>query len=97
MIVTGGSRGIGAATATLAAERGYAVAINYLENRVAASAVVDGIEFRSVTVTAHKGKQDPCYEANQAVLYAEPWKRVEDDDGHVLERGARTAVCLGRR
>jgi SAM-dependent methyltransferase len=56
-------------------------------------AVVDGIEFRSVTVTAHKGKQGPCYEANQAVLYAGPWKRVEDDDGHVLERGARTAVC----
>jgi SAM-dependent methyltransferase len=56
-------------------------------------AVVDGIEFRSVTITAHKGKQGPCYEANQAVLYAGPWKRVEDDDGHVLERGVRTAVC----
>lgn len=56
-------------------------------------AVVEGIEFRSVTVTAHKGKQGPCYEANQAVIYAGPWKRVEDDDGHVLERGARTAVC----
>ena len=56
-------------------------------------AVVEGIEFRSVTITAHKGKQGPCYEANQAVLYAGPWKRVEDDDGHVLERGVRTAVC----
>jgi hypothetical protein len=56
-------------------------------------AVVEGIEFRSVTVTAHKGKQGPCYEANQAVIYAGPWKRVEDDDGHVLLRGERTAVC----
>jgi SAM-dependent methyltransferase len=56
-------------------------------------ALVDGIEFRSVTVTAHKGKQGPCYEANQAVVYTGPWKRVEDDDGHVLERGVRTAVC----
>lgn len=56
-------------------------------------AVVDGIEFRSVTVTAHKGKRGLCLEANQAVLYAGPWKRVEDDDDHVLERGARTAVC----
>jgi len=56
-------------------------------------AVVEGIEFRSVTVTAHKGKQGPCYEANQAVVYAGPWKRVEDDDGHVLERGVRSAVC----
>jgi len=56
-------------------------------------AVVEGIEFRSVTVTAHKGKQGPCYEANQAVIYAGPWRRVEDDDGHVLQRGERTAVC----
>jgi SAM-dependent methyltransferase len=56
-------------------------------------AIVEGIEFRSVTVTAHKGKQGPCWEENQAVIYAGPWRRVEDDDGHVLERGARTAVC----
>ncbi len=56
-------------------------------------AVVEGIEFRSVTVTAHKGKQGPCVETNQAVVYRGPWKRVEDDDGHVLERGKRVAVC----
>ncbi len=56
-------------------------------------AVVEGIEFRSVTITAHKGKQGPCYEANEAVIYAGPWRRVADDDGHVLERGVRTAVC----
>ena len=56
-------------------------------------AVVDGIEFRSVTVTAHKGKHGPCLEANEAVVYRGPWKRVEDDDGHLFERGVRTAVC----
>ncbi len=56
-------------------------------------AVVEGIEFRSVTVTACKGKQGPCLEANEAVIYAGPWKQVEDDDGHVLRRGERTAVC----
>jgi len=56
-------------------------------------AVVEGIEFRSVTVTARKGKQGACWEGNQAVIYAGPWRRVEDDDGHVLERGVRTAVC----
>ncbi len=56
-------------------------------------AVIEGIEFRSVTVTARKGKAGPCWEANQAVIYAGPWRRVEDDDGHVLERGVRTAVC----
>jgi hypothetical protein len=56
-------------------------------------AVVDGIEFRSVTVVAHKGKQGPCWEHNEAVLYKGPWKEVTDDDGHVLRRGERTAVC----
>ncbi len=39
MIVTGGGRGIGAATARLAAGRGYAVCVNYLRNAEAAAAV----------------------------------------------------------
>lgn len=56
-------------------------------------AVVDGIEFRSVTVTAHKGKAGPCLEAGQAILYRGPWKEVVDDDGHTFRRGVRTAVC----
>ncbi len=55
--------------------------------------VVEGIEFRSVTVLAHKGKQGACLERNQAVIYKGPWKKVVDDDGHVLERGERMAVC----
>ena len=44
VIITGASRGIGAATAILAAERGYAVCVNYLRNRVAADTVVNAIE-----------------------------------------------------
>ena len=44
MIVTGGSRGIGAATARLAGERGYAVCVNYLRDAEAAAAVVADIE-----------------------------------------------------
>jgi NAD(P)-dependent dehydrogenase (short-subunit alcohol dehydrogenase family) len=40
LIVTGGSRGIGAATAILAARRGYAVAVNYAANSLAADEVV---------------------------------------------------------
>lgn len=54
---------------------------------------VQGIEFRSITVVAFKGKQGPCLERRQAVLYRGPWRRVIDDDGHVLERGRRMAVC----
>jgi len=44
LLVTGGSRGIGAATARLAAARGYAVCLSYRSNAAAAAAVVAGIE-----------------------------------------------------
>ena len=55
--------------------------------------VVDGIEFRSVTVSAYKGKIGPCRERHQAVIYKGPWSAVEDDDHHRLVRGQRVAVC----
>ena len=44
VIITGGSRGIGAATAILAAARGYGVVFSYLRNRAAAERVVAEIE-----------------------------------------------------
>lgn len=44
VLITGGSRGIGAATARLAAKRGYAVCVNYRSNRDAADGVVAEIE-----------------------------------------------------
>lgn len=52
LIVTGGSRGIGAATATLAAKRGYAVCVNYRSNQAAAEAVVAGIRDAGGTALA---------------------------------------------
>lgn len=55
--------------------------------------VIDGIEFRSVTIRAFKGKDGPCLERNQAVIYKGPWRTVRDDDGHTLRRGERIAVC----
>ncbi len=54
---------------------------------------VQGIEFRSVTVEAFKGKQGVCFERNQAVIYRGPFKEVLDDDNHRMERGRRYAVC----
>lgn len=43
IVVTGGSRGIGAAIAHLAAKQGYAVCISYVSNRRAADAIVSSI------------------------------------------------------
>jgi SAM-dependent methyltransferase len=54
---------------------------------------VEGVEFRAMTVEAFKGKQGPCLEHLQAVIYKGPFKEVLDDDGHRLARGRRHAVC----
>ena len=67
--------------------------IEILTRQQEAWAVVDGIEFRSMTVQAWKCKEGPCLDRRQAVIYNGPWKTVVDDDGHPLHRGKRVAVC----
>jgi NAD(P)-dependent dehydrogenase (short-subunit alcohol dehydrogenase family) len=52
LLVTGGGRGIGAATALLAAKRGYAVAVNYASNSLAADEVVRAIRAGGGTAMA---------------------------------------------
>jgi arsenite methyltransferase len=76
---------------TLAQAKFYGIALDRFESKPFRT--MDGIEFRSVTVVAYKGKEGPCLERHQAVIYRGPWKKVFDDDGHVLERGQRAAVC----
>ena len=49
LLITGGSRGIGAATARLAASQGYAVAVNYSANSLAADEVVQQIRAQGGT------------------------------------------------
>jgi NAD(P)-dependent dehydrogenase (short-subunit alcohol dehydrogenase family) len=61
VLVTGGSRGIGAATACLAAQRGYAVAVNYAANESAAQAVVGDITAaggKAIAVQADVARED---------------------------------------
>src|SRR3954452_10261720 len=61
IIVTGGSQGIGAAVARLAAARGYAVALTYQSNKELADAVVAGIEAgggRASAVCAEMADED---------------------------------------
>ncbi len=67
--------------------------ITILERQEEPWRTVEGIEFRSMTVAAYKGKEGPCWDQKHAVIYRGPFRQVEDDDGHVLKRGIRTAVC----
>ncbi|MFZ5466263.1 MAG: methyltransferase domain-containing protein [Pseudomonadota bacterium] len=55
--------------------------------------VQEGIEFRSVTLTAVKGEGTPCLDRGQAVIYRGPYAEVRDDEGHLFPRGERMAVC----
>jgi len=57
MLVTGASRGIGAAVARLAATAGYTVVVNYASNKDAAAAVVDEIGNDSFAVRADVGEE----------------------------------------
>jgi ubiquinone/menaquinone biosynthesis C-methylase UbiE len=67
--------------------------IRIVERQVEPWRTVRGLEFRSLTVEAFKGKEGPCWERRQAVVYKGPFKEVLDDDGHNMERGRRYAVC----
>lgn len=58
IVITGAARGIGAATALLAARRGYAVCVNYARNQRAAERVVDHVRKagqRAIAVAADVG------------------------------------------
>ena len=103
ILVTGGGRGIGAATARLAAERGYAVCVNYRNNRTAAEDVVSGIE--AAGGTAFPVCADVASEADVLRLFETVDARLGPltalvNNAGVLERQTRVehidAARLGR-
>ncbi len=55
--------------------------------------VVEGIEFRSVTITAVKPQTEACIDKGHAVIYRGGFAEVYDDEGYVYLRGQRMAVC----
>jgi NAD(P)-dependent dehydrogenase (short-subunit alcohol dehydrogenase family) len=92
ILITGGSRGIGAAVARQAAEQGYAVCISYLHNHAAAEAVVAAIRQKHGEAMAVQA--DVALEADVVRLF----KQVDDTFGPltalvnnagVLDRQAR--------
>lgn len=95
MIVTGGGRGIGAATARLAAERGYAVCINYLKNGKAAETLARDI--RGVAVQG-----DVASEADVVRLFKttdEKLGRVSVlvNNAGIVDRGSRVEAMSAER
>jgi NAD(P)-dependent dehydrogenase (short-subunit alcohol dehydrogenase family) len=97
MIITGGGRGIGAATARLAAERGYAVCVNYREDGSAAEQLVHEIGKDAIAV-----KGDVASEADVVRLF----RTVDDKLGRVtalvnnagiVDRGARVEAMSAER
>lgn len=69
LVVTGASRGIGAAVARLAAVQGYAVAVNFTQNEVAAERVVHAIRAAGGTAIGIRG--DVGVESDVVALFAE--------------------------
>ena len=69
LIVTGGSRGIGGATAVMAGGLGFSVAVNYLQDRIAAESVVKTIEGGGSRAVAIQG--DVSIEADVVRLFEE--------------------------
>lgn len=69
LVVTGGSRGIGAATAILGAKHGYAIAVNYNNSPDRAEQVV--AEIRASGGTAHAIQADVSTEAGATDLFAQ--------------------------
>ena len=76
-LVTGGSRGIGAASARALADEGANVAISYVASPDKAEVVVNELKAKGVTARAYKADQASAVEVDQLV------KDVAKDFGHL--------------
>jgi NAD(P)-dependent dehydrogenase (short-subunit alcohol dehydrogenase family) len=99
-IITGAGRGIGAATALLAASRGYAVCVNYLRNEAAARGVVDAITAAGGRAIAMQG--DVSQEADIVKLFeAVDWElgtvTALVNNAGILERQMRVEAMDAER
>lgn len=97
MLVTGGGRGIGAATAKLAAAAGYSVCVNYLRNRDAAEALVREIGGPVIAVAgdvASEGDVVRLFEVIDKKLG--PITALVNNAG-IVDRGARVEQITAER
>jgi NAD(P)-dependent dehydrogenase (short-subunit alcohol dehydrogenase family) len=77
ILVTGGSRGIGAATAVLAGKRGYNVCVNFLKNETVANNIVNKIR--------EQGGKAIAYQANVSIEedVIQMFKKIDEDFGKI--------------
>jgi NAD(P)-dependent dehydrogenase (short-subunit alcohol dehydrogenase family) len=85
VLITGASRGIGAATALLAAQQGWSVAVNYVANSLAADDVVRQI--RAAGGTAMSVKADVANEAEILRMFDTVHAKLGSIDGLVNNAG----------
>jgi len=95
MIITGGGRGIGAATARLAARRGYAVCVNYARDRASAEALAREIE--GIAVQA-----DVAVESQVVKLFEESDRRLGKpgvlvNNAGIVDKNARVDELTAQR
>jgi NAD(P)-dependent dehydrogenase (short-subunit alcohol dehydrogenase family) len=97
LVVTGGGRGIGAETARLAAQRGYAVAVNYRENRAAAESLVKTLEGQAIAVQADVASEVDVVRLFETVDRELGRITALVNNAGVVDRGARVAEMTAAR
>ena len=97
LLVTGGSRGIGAETARLAAERGYAVAINYRENAAAANALVQSLKTKAIAIQADVASEPDVVRLFETVDRELGRLTALVNNAGVVDRGTRVADMSAAR
>lgn len=100
MVVTGGGRGIGAATARLAAERGYRVCVNYLRDGASAEQLVAEIKNQNQEAIAVPG--DVAEESDVLRIFEETDRRLGRitalvNNAGVVDRTARVEQITPER
>jgi NAD(P)-dependent dehydrogenase (short-subunit alcohol dehydrogenase family) len=97
MLITGGGRGIGAATALLAAERGYAVAVNYLRNAQAAERLVAKIGKQAIAVAGDVSAEADVLRMFKAVDEKLGRLTVLVNNAGIVDRGTRVENMTAER
>lgn len=99
-LITGGGRGIGAATSVLLAAKGYTVCINYKSNAVAAQAVAQAITSaggRCITVQADVSKEDEVMRLFEHIDEQLGRLSVLVNNAGILHRQARLETMTAER